>query len=135
MRPSAQGQWDGHRRHCRWLLFRKLPFTPCSNACRYNELETRWVAFEPWTYQVKFDAPEDVLGTDHVDLLLHGVDTFASIELNGETVGQVDNYHRCIDCGAGIPTMRIGGGATVTEAGLWKAQATIARLSHLCPCF
>ncbi len=68
---------------------------PIAVSCRFNEREARWVALDQWTYTVEFDAPLDVLHNEHVDLLLHGVDTFATITLNGEAVAQVENYHRC----------------------------------------
>lgn len=59
----------------------------------FNEAKTRWAAFETWTYAVTFDAPVDVRGAAHTDLVLGGVDTFASVYLNKELVAQLDSYH------------------------------------------
>jgi beta-mannosidase len=63
-------------------------------AHRYGELETRWVALDSWRYETRFTASPDVLKRKEVLLRLGGVDTFASISLNGHKLGQVDNFHR-----------------------------------------
>lgn len=52
-----------------------------------NELSVRWVGDETWTYRTTFAAPSDysVSGVRTV-LRLEGLDTFASVYLNGEKI-------------------------------------------------
>ncbi|KAJ4376330.1 hypothetical protein N0V83_001613 [Neocucurbitaria cava] len=57
-----------------------------------NELSTRWVGDETWTYQTTFTAPANY-NHDNVStsLRFEGLDTFASVYLNGELVLTSEN--------------------------------------------
>jgi beta-mannosidase len=63
----------------------------------FNELDCEWVGNKPWTYKV--DLPEikqASTGTKHV-LAFDGLDTYATVKLNGKTILESDNmfiYHR-----------------------------------------
>ena len=61
---------------------------------RYGELEQRWTAYDTWTYASTFDAPAALLAEGAVDLVLSGVDTYATVTLNGHEVGELGNFHR-----------------------------------------
>lgn len=57
----------------------------------FNELKAEWVADKAWTYKVelpKTEEPKD--GTVHV-LAFDGLDTFATVKLNGKTILDSDN--------------------------------------------
>lgn len=57
----------------------------------FNELEAEWVADKAWTYKVKLpevEAPQD--GTVTV-LACDGLDTFATVKLNGDVILESDN--------------------------------------------
>lgn len=81
--------------------------TPLRPAPSFGELETRWVAHDTWTFEAEFDAAPDILERSNVDLVLNGVDTFASVELNGQQVASLENFHRR-GAGAGGLTGRGG---------------------------
>ncbi|KLU90754.1 hypothetical protein MAPG_10606 [Magnaporthiopsis poae ATCC 64411] len=49
----------------------------------FNELAVRWVADRQWTYRCRFDAPP---GSGTTDLVLEGLDTFATVSLNGDEI-------------------------------------------------
>lgn len=49
----------------------------------FNELAVRWVADRQWTYRCRFDAPP---GRGTTDLVLEGLDTFATVSLNGDEI-------------------------------------------------
>lgn len=58
---------------------------------RLNELAVRWVEEKEWWYRRDFKVASDFLKHDAIELVFHGLDTVATIWLNGEKVGEVDN--------------------------------------------
>jgi beta-mannosidase len=57
----------------------------------FNELEAEWVADKAWTYKIELPQVSEVKdGTVHV-LAFDGLDTFANVRLNGETILESDN--------------------------------------------
>ncbi|HEY1661569.1 MAG TPA: glycoside hydrolase family 2 protein [Verrucomicrobiae bacterium] len=61
---------------------------------RDNENGVQWVGQSDWTYKRNFDVPNDVLKNDRVLLRCEGLDTLATIKINGQPVGEVDNMFR-----------------------------------------
>ncbi|XP_074547334.1 beta-mannosidase [Halichoeres trimaculatus] len=64
---------------------------------RFNDLSYRWIALENWTYTTTFTVPEELRSKQKVLLVFDGVDTVASIFLNGAIVGRTDNMFRRYD--------------------------------------
>jgi len=63
---------------------------------RDNELRFRWVAEEEsWTFAASFDLADGAaaLRFPAVQLECDGIDTVASVELNGQLLGRTDNMH------------------------------------------
>lgn len=58
---------------------------------RFNDVLTRWVAYDYWTYEGQFTVTPDQLNCDVINLVLHGVDTVAYVELNDHPIGSTDN--------------------------------------------
>ncbi|KUP95323.1 glycoside hydrolase family 2 protein [Thermobifida cellulosilytica] len=58
-----------------------------------NETELGWIGRTPWSYTTSFDAA-DLAGAERVDLECEGLDTVATVLLNGERVGESRNMHR-----------------------------------------
>ncbi|QPC83320.1 glycoside hydrolase family 2 protein [Phototrophicus methaneseepsis] len=57
-----------------------------------NERECAWMEEKEWWYRVQFDAPQAAPAADErLQLVFNGVDTFATIWLNGEKLGQTNN--------------------------------------------
>ena len=56
-----------------------------------NETKLSWIGRTEWEYATSFTATADM---PRIDLVCAGLDTVASIELNGEQVGQTANMHR-----------------------------------------
>lgn len=61
------------------------PFT------RLNEHDVQWVGTTDWLYRLSFDIPAEMLAEPHLDLCLDGLDTFASVWLNGHHILTSDN--------------------------------------------
>ena len=61
---------------------------------RDNELEVQWVEREDWEYRREFEVTEALLRKPHLELIALGLDTFASIYLNGNQVAETDNMFR-----------------------------------------
>jgi beta-mannosidase len=57
-----------------------------------NEVRLHWIGRTPWTYETTFDA--DDLAGDRIDLVAEGLDTVATVTLNGVEVGHTANQHR-----------------------------------------
>jgi beta-mannosidase len=56
-----------------------------------NELAIQWIEERDWAYSLRFRADADLLGHEHVELVCDGLDTLATIVLNGHEVAQTDN--------------------------------------------
>lgn len=57
-----------------------------------NEIAVDWVGRCDWQYETRFDWDGPV--GEHVDLVFDGLDTFASIALNGVAIGDTANMNR-----------------------------------------
>jgi beta-mannosidase len=56
-----------------------------------NELELQWIEEADWEYTTTFHVPEDLLSHENVDLVAGGLDTLATIILNGQEVARTEN--------------------------------------------
>ena len=61
---------------------------------RENEKVVQWVGESDWVYKRAFDVPEAVLENDRVLLRCEGLDTLATVKINGREAGRADNMFR-----------------------------------------
>src|ERR1700677_725932 len=61
---------------------------------RDNEDAVQWVGKSNWTYKRAFDVPVDVLNNDRVLLRCEGLDTLATVKVNGQEIGKANNMFR-----------------------------------------
>lgn len=61
---------------------------------RDNEARQFWIGESDWTYTRSFTVPAGLLRAERVLLRCHGLDTLATITINGTQVGQTDNMYR-----------------------------------------
>jgi beta-mannosidase len=60
-----------------------------------NEQECAWIEDREWWYRTTFQGPEESLQADErLRLVFHGLDTFATVWLNGEELGRHQNMFR-----------------------------------------
>ncbi len=61
---------------------------------RDNEDRLQWIGEETWLYRRSFTVPEELLTHDRVLLRCYGLDTLATITLNGVLIARTDNMFR-----------------------------------------
>src|SRR5512138_2165783 len=59
-----------------------------------NERSVQWVARADWRYKRTFNIEPGLLENDKVLLVADGLDTLATVMLNGQEVGRTDNMFR-----------------------------------------
>lgn len=61
---------------------------------RENEKAVQWVGESDWVFKRTFNVPTDVLKNDRILLRCEGLDTLASIQINGREIGGANNMFR-----------------------------------------
>ena len=56
-----------------------------------NEKNLQWIEQLDWTYRLTFEASADLLEEEQIELVCNGLDTLATLVLNGQTVGVTEN--------------------------------------------
>ena len=59
-----------------------------------NERELQWIGECDWIYETTFDLPADLLEQTNVELVFRGLDTYASVTLNGSPILAANNMFR-----------------------------------------
>jgi beta-mannosidase len=59
-----------------------------------NEFHLQWIGLADWEYQTTFQVDAAALAHDHVDLVFAGLDTFADVYLNDQSILHADNMFR-----------------------------------------
>jgi len=56
-----------------------------------NEAGLQWIEEKDWRYRCEFDAQPEWLAHEHLELVAEGLDTVATVRLNGRVIGHSDN--------------------------------------------
>ncbi len=59
-----------------------------------NEVRVQWVAESDWEYQTHFTCSPELFSEEHIYLVCDGLDTLATVSLNGQVLGHTDNMFR-----------------------------------------
>ncbi len=59
-----------------------------------NEKRVQWIAESDWIYRYRFGCSPELLVQDKIYLVCEGLDTLATVVLNGQELGQTDNMFR-----------------------------------------
>lgn len=107
-----------------------------------NDLTTKWIARDNWTYSVPLTCNIKELNFTNVVLTLHGVDTFSKVYLNEELLGETSNmfvrYRYNVknalrnEC-KNSPELRIQIRSPVSEASLLASQYDQLKIVPECP--
>ncbi len=101
--PSDSAAIAAHKREAKWLAAtvpgsvqqdliaaRRVP-DPYKGM---NEAAIQWVGLTKWQFRRVLDVTPGMLARDHLDLVFDGLDTFATVSINGTPLGKTDNAHR-----------------------------------------
>lgn len=58
-----------------------------------NELKQKWIGWTDWSYRTTFTVPDGARRHEHIALCFEGLDTVATVMLNGERLGTTENMH------------------------------------------
>lgn len=56
-----------------------------------NELGLQWIEERDWSYTTRFGASADLLANEEIELVAEGLDTLATVRLNGKEIARSDN--------------------------------------------
>ena len=73
------------------LLDNKLIADPFD---RDNEFRLQWIGLADWEYRTTLNVDAATLTHEHVDLVFEGLDTYATVRLNGQQILEADNMFR-----------------------------------------
>jgi len=59
-----------------------------------NEQKQQWIENESWEYKTEFDLTSVELRNEHLELVLHGLDTYGQVYLNDSIIIRADNMFR-----------------------------------------
>ncbi len=67
---------------------------------RLNEKDQQWIDKKNWEYKTEFEVSEGLLAKDNVEMIFHGLDTYADVFLNDKLILSADNMFRTwkVDC-------------------------------------
>lgn len=66
-----------------------------------NEAQLQWIEECDWEYSTEFDASDALLAADHIDLVADGLDTLATVSLNGQVIAETSNMFVGLRCTVG----------------------------------
>ncbi|UCE08178.1 MAG: glycoside hydrolase family 2 protein, partial [bacterium] len=58
---------------------------------RDNEAKVQWIENKDWEYRLIFDVPAEILLKKHIQLIFEGLDTYATIKINGQKIITANN--------------------------------------------
>ena len=59
-----------------------------------NEKQLQWIENENWEYESTFSLSEKEISNENIDLEFNGLDTYATVYINGKLVLEADNMFR-----------------------------------------
>ena len=101
---GLDGRWSLRRDGDETSLPARVPGDVCADLLRAkqipdpfyreNELDVQWVGESNWVYERSFKVSKALLKQERVLLQCEGLDTFATVQINGMTVATTDNMFR-----------------------------------------
>jgi len=134
-RLSLAGDWKFHRVGSRASHPARVPGSVHADLLalgeiedpffRDNEKDLQWIGEADWCYWRVFRVSASLLKSKRVLLRCHGLDTLATIRLNGQRVGRADNMHRVWEFDV---TRKLKAGPNRIEITFASAAAAVRKL-------
>lgn len=93
------------------------------------EEDLLWISDHPWTYSTCFEVNKGLLEKDVIELVFEGIDTYASVTLNGEKLFDADNQFRTWKTDV-KPLLRPNGNLLVLEFPRYDSLQTALYEAH-----
>jgi beta-mannosidase len=103
-RNLSSENWKFHKKGDSNLLQAKVPGTVHTDLLANkviqdpflgtNEKQVQWIENEDWEYETKFTISESEFKNQNIDLEFEGLDTYATVFLNGKLLIETDNMFR-----------------------------------------
>lgn len=61
---------------------------------RDHEASQQWIGRTDWEYRTRFDVPPELIARKRIELVFEGLDTYATVQLNGRELLTADNMYR-----------------------------------------
>jgi beta-mannosidase len=58
-----------------------------------NENLVQWIGRTDWEYSARFEVPQEYFEDERIDLVCEGLDTIATVHINGSEIGRSENMH------------------------------------------
>ncbi len=101
---------------------------------RNNELAVQWIEEKNWIYRTSFDIPENIFRMPVIRLIFEGLDTYATVILNGDTILVTENMFVAHQVNVKDIVKRDSNGLTVIfESPVTKMLPRLARLPYALP--
>lgn len=99
-----------------------------------NEKQLQWIENENWEYETHFTLSESELKNQNIDLEFEGLDTYATVFLNGKVVLEADNMFRKWTISAKAH-LKIGTNhlKVVFHSAVQKGKEEVTKLSYTLP--
>lgn len=99
-----------------------------------NEKQVQWIENENWEYETKFTLTTKELKTENIDLEFDGLDTYATVFLNGKVVLEANNMFRKWTISA-KSNLKIGTNhlKVVFHSAVQKGKEEASKLSYTLP--
>jgi beta-mannosidase len=98
---------------------------------RDNEDRLQWITEANWRYRREFDVSRAILGRERVRLVFDGLDTLATVALNGRELGRTDNMFRSWEFDAKEALVGTGNRLEILFASPLPYFAERERIRHL----
>ena len=108
--------------------------SPKSTFIEEDEKREKWIENELWEYTGKFNCDNATLKNKHIELIFEGIDTYATIFLNGKQILQCDNMFRSWNVNV-KPYLKIGENTleVTFEPAVKRGKTEAAKLPYTLP--
>jgi len=100
-----------------------------------NEKLLEWIEFKNWLYISEFEVNDNILKSENIDLVFEGLDTYATVFLNGYQVLKTDNMFRTWKTNV-KPYLKVGTKNTLLikfESPVMKGLEILSKLPYAVP--